>query len=187
MERLEKAVFRCFVIDFYRQKIVSYNRQRRLKMRKMKTTLLAIPAVLFMFACQVSANWIGNNSVNVVPSQPTNTDLITFNISGWAVGATSWADHDVFSQTGTSLQLDLYIDAGMGGVGSYWGSSKQIQPLISGTYNLEVRAFDWQFGSPEYGTVQDTYNSSFTVTPEPASAFLLLLGAGLFGLNRKKC
>jgi hypothetical protein len=141
--------------------------------------------ILLMFASSASAEWI--TSVTVSPSQPSTTDLITFSISGLAPGSNSWVDHDVFSQNGTSLQLDVYVEVGTFGTGSNWYFDKQIQPLVQGTYNLEVRMFDGTFGSPGYGTVQDTENINFAVTPEPYTLTLLGLGVPFlrFHLKRK--
>ena len=156
-------------------------------MKKMNTKILMIFAILLVFVCQASAvPYVDILSINVIPSQPLNTDLITFSISGWAAGTPSWVDYDLFSQNGTSLQLDLYVNQGAGRYESYWNYSKQIQPLSPGIYNLEVKAFDnsFIFGSP--GTLQDTYNANFTVVPEPASAVMLGIGAVLLASRRKR-
>ncbi len=143
----------------------------------MNTKILIIFfAILLIFAGHALAGSVTITGVSVVPNQPLNTDLITFNISGMANQTSSWVDHDVFSQNGTSLQLDVYVDMGDLGSGSYWGYPKQIQPLTLGTYSLEIRAFDGKLGSPFYNTVQDIENTNFTVTPEPCAFALLGLG-----------
>jgi hypothetical protein len=136
-------------------------------------------AILFVFVCQISAKSVSINSVDVIPNQPLNTDLITFNIVGGAATTPSWVEYDQFSQNGTSLQLDLYVDRGPYLEFSNWGYSKQIQPLLPGIYSIEVRAFDnW------YGTLQDTRTVDFTVVPEPAT--LLLLGLGGLVLRKHR-
>ncbi len=142
-------------------------------MKKMNKKILMIFAILLVFACQASAT-IGILSVDVVPSQPLDTDLITFNIFGGAAQGDSRVDYDVFSQNGTSLQLDLYVDMGIGDMVDYWDFSKEIQPLAPGTYDLEVRAF-W------YGpnTLEYTYTVDFTVVPVPEPCTIILLGFGL--------
>ena len=125
---------------------------------------------------------ISITGVAVIPSQPLDTDLITFSISGVAGHSPSEVDHDVFTPNGASLHLDLYVDTGFGTTTSYWDYSKQIQPLAPGTYSLEVRAFD-----NYYNTLADTYETVyFTVTPEPASAVMLGIGAVLLASRRKR-
>ncbi len=152
-------------------------------MKRMNKKILMVFVILLelVFHSNVLADTI--TSVNVVPSQPLNTDLITFNISGTAAYSPSWVASDIFSQNGTSLQLDLYVDMGFSAAISNWNYSKQIQPLVAGIYSLEVRDLYGKLGSPFYGMLLDTYNTSFTVTPEPATIFLL--GAGAI-LSRKK-
>ena len=135
-------------------------------MKRIKKILIVIFAVLLMFACQVFANSVGILNVDVVPGQPLDTDLITFSISGIAGSGGANVAYDQFSQNGTSLQLDLYVDMGITTAISYWTHSKQIQLLTLGTYNLEVRAFDNQGFTP---ILQDTYNTSFIVVPEPCA------------------
>lgn len=115
--------------------------------------------------------WI--DSVNIIPEQPFETDIITFNIAGKASTAPSWVEYDLFSQNETLLQLDLYIELGVLYTPSNWTYSKQISPLHPEVYSLQVRAFD------NYdGTLQDIYNVDFTVVPEPASIVLF----GIVGL-----
>ena len=48
------------------------------KGRKMKVKILTILVILFAFVCQVSAESVWINSVNVIPNQPSDIDLITF-------------------------------------------------------------------------------------------------------------
>jgi hypothetical protein len=148
----------------------------------MNTRILIIFAILLIFAGQASAfSSVVINSVDVIPGQPLNTDLITFSISGWAGNKPSWVDHELFSQTGASLHLDLYVAMGTLTADSTWTYSKDIQPLPIGTYGLEVRAFD-----NYYDTLEDTYNVGFTVVPEPASAAMLALGAIFLASRRKR-
>jgi hypothetical protein len=150
----------------------------KLKISEMKTkmgaTILLI--ILFVFLGQPSAMGVSLqiDSVDVIPNQPLDTDIITFNISGWAATSPSGVESDLFSQNGTSLQLDLYIERGIQYSLSNWTYSKQISPLPSDVYNLQVRAFDFIDG-----TLQDTYNVDFTVVPEPATFVLFLVGAGI--------
>ena len=151
-------------------------------MKRMNTKILRVFVVLLICAGQVSANSLDILSVNVIPSQPSNTDLITFSISGWAGNGGSYVDHDVFFQNGTALQLDLYVWQGITDDESNWDYSKQIQPLVQGTYNLEVRALGYFSG-----TVEDTYTVDFTVVPEPCTFGIFGFGLPLlrFFLKRK--
>jgi len=146
----------------------------------MKIKIFITFAILLMFAFSTSAQTVWINSVNVVPNQPFDTDFITFNISGTASHDPSWVDHDQFSQDGTSLQLDLYVDRGPFAALSNWNYSKQLQPLPPATYSLEVRAFDYQSGSPWFGTLQDTLTIDFTVVPEPSTFAILGFGLPFF-------
>ena len=130
----------------------------------MKIKIFIIFAVLLVFTNHASEATAGIDSVNVVPNQPLDSDSITFNISGTASHTPSLVDHDQFSQDGTLLQLDLYVDKGNFTAFSHWNYSKQLQPLPSATYSLGVREFD--YGS---GTLIDTHNVDFTVTPEPST------------------
>ena len=131
-------------------------------------------AVLFIFACQTSAQSIWIMDVNVIPEQPLLTDTITINLSGWASNTPSWVEYDQFSQNGTSLQLDLHIDMGNWDTLSQWSYAKQIGSLVPGTYSLTVQAFVpiWFPNGP----LQDTYTTEFTVTPEPTTLVLLAIG-----------
>ena len=91
--------------------------------------------VLFIFVCQTSAQSIWIMDVNVIPEQPLLTDVITFNISGLASRTPSWVEYDQFSQDGTSLQLDLYVDMDFLTAFSNWTYSKQIGALVPGNYS----------------------------------------------------
>ena len=137
----------------------------------MKRKIVKVIALTIMVFSTSTATALWIDDVNVIPEQPLEIDIITFNIFGTAGGSPSLVAYDEFSQDGTSLQLDLYVDVGFIPMISDWTYSKDISPLSAETYTLEVRAFD------NYsGTLQDTYAVDFTVVPEPATFVLFGLG-----------
>jgi hypothetical protein len=141
-----------------------------------KTEATILFVVLFVFVCQpTTMGIVGITSVDVIPNQPLETDIITFNISGGASSMPSWVEYDQFSQNGTSLRLDLYIDRGFFQMVSNWTYSRQISPLPPDVYNLQVRAFDYQFG-----TLDDTYNVDFAVVPEPGTLAIFAFALPIF-------
>ncbi len=148
----------------------------------MKTNIFVILAVLSVFACRASATAIWIDSVDVIPSQPLDIDLITFDISGRTASGGPQIVYDQFSQNGTSLQLDLYINMGPATMITPWTYSRQIQPLLPATYSMEVRAFWYVFD-----TLEDTYNVNFTVVPEPGTLAILGFALPVFRIfSRKK-
>ena len=138
--------------------------------------------IIMCFSTSAAATSVWIDSVDVIPEQPLEIDIITFDIAGRASRGDGHMEYDQFTQDGTSLQLDLYVDMGILFVISDWTHSKDISPLSAETYTLEVRAFDYQLG-----TLQDTYTVDFTVVPEPAT--FVLFGLGLLivrPLSRRK-
>jgi hypothetical protein len=154
-----------------------------MEVRKMNWTkkILVILGVLVVFAGQTPAGSVWINNVDIIPIQPSDIDSITFNITGGAATATSHIEYDQFLQNGTSLQLDLYVKAGMVTVPSNWAYSRQLQPLPPATYTLELRAFDYWTG-----TFQDTYATEFVVTPEPTTLAILGFALPLFRIFVKR-
>ena len=134
------------------------------------------------FLTSANATSVGIVTVDIFPQEPLETDIITFDIAGQASRISGHVEYDQFAQDGTSLQLDLYVDMGDIMVISDWTYSKDISPLSAETYTLKVQAFDYQLG-----TLQDTYTVDFTVVPEPATIFMLSVGAlAIFRKNRSK-
>lgn len=138
--------------------------------------VLILTVIIFQWNALGDAQmWV--ESVDIIPLQPTETDIITFDISGWAYQKPSWVEYDDYSQDGLSLQLDLYVDTGTSDAFSEWTYSKQISALPANTYTLELNAIDYD-GS----VLRDTYLFEFTVVPEPAS--IAFLGLGFYILRR---
>jgi hypothetical protein len=124
--------------------------------------------------------WI--NDVEIIPTQPSDIDMIRLNISGQASGFPSRVAFGNFSQNGTSLQLDLHLDIGMLTMVSEWMYSKEMQALAPATYSMEVRAF-----ANYDGTLQDTYPTVYlTVVPEPAALTLLGIALPFIRVRRTK-
>lgn len=139
----------------------------------MKRKIVIIASIIIMFfSTSAAASSVSINSVDVIPEQPLEIDIITFDISGLASTMPSWVEYDQFTQNETSLQLDLYVNRGILYAISDWTYSKDISPLPAETYTLEVRAFDCRLG-----TLEGAYTVDFTVMPEPAT--LVLFGLGL--------
>jgi len=149
-------------------------------MKRKIVKVIALTIIMCFSTSAATSVWI--DSVDVIPEQPLETDIITFDILGRASSWPSEVEYDQFTQNGTLLQLDLYVDMGIITMISNWTHSKDISPLSAETYTLEVRAFDYQLG-----TLQDTYTVDFTVVPEPAT--FVLFGLGLLivrPLSRRK-
>jgi hypothetical protein len=134
-------------------------------------------AIIMCFSTSVVALPIWIDNVDVIPGQPLVTDIITFEISGQAPSSPSEVEYDQFTQNGTLLQLDLYVNMGFAAMISDWTYSKDISPLPAGNYTLEVRAFD-----NYYDTLEETYTVDFTVVPEPTT-FVLFCFGGLLTKN----
>lgn len=150
------------------------------KGKTMKRKILKILAFTMMiFSTSAAATSIWIDSVNVIPEQPLEIDIITFDIFGTAGFSPSEVEHDEFYQNGTSLRLDLYFNIAVLPAFSDWTHSKQILPLPPETYTLQIRTFD-----NDYGTLWDTYTVDFTVVPEPAT--LLFVVIGVIALRAKR-
>ena len=141
------------------------------KGKTMKRKIVKIISLTIMIFSTSTATAIWIDSVHVIPEQPFEIDIITFDIVGGASSRPSQVAYDEFTQNGTSLQFDLYIEMGMLPQISDWTYSKDISPLSAESYTLEVRAFDYRSG-----TLEDTYTFDFTVVPEPVTILLLAMG-----------
>lgn len=111
-------------------------------------------------------------NVDITPPEPTILDIINIDVLGSASGSGSQVEYSEFSQDGTSLQLDLFVNVGDLTIPSTWTHLEQLGPFGAESYSLTVRAFEYQDG-----TFKDTYTTDFVVIPEPIS--FLLFGPGL--------
>jgi len=131
-------------------------------------------AVFILVATSASVN-ATITDVSIVPSLPTSLDVISIDISGVeGTGPVFVTDTD-FSQDGTSLELDIFLDVGFLMVVTPWSNTENIGTLPIGFYDLTVRTW-------EESIETDTYSISFEVVPEPTTVVLFGLG-GLFTRN----
>ena len=110
--------------------------------------------------------------VDITPQVPTILDIINIDVLGGASGSGSQVEYSEFSQNGTSLQLDLFVDVGELTIPSTWSYLEQVGPFDAESYILTVRAIEYQDL-----TLKDTYTIDFVVIPEPSSFFLFTIGA----------
>ena len=148
---------------------------------KRKIVIVLTLAIIIYFSTSAAATTVGIVAVDMSPQEPSETDIITFDIVGQASSWPSEVGYDEFTQNGMSLQLDLYVDVGTIAMISDWTYEKQIGTLSAGTYSLEVRAFDNYDDTLQYTYPDPVY---FTVVPEPATMVLLGLGGILMFKNR---
>jgi hypothetical protein len=105
-------------------------------------------------------------------------DTITIDASG-PVNFAGWTfDHSSFTANNKNLTLDFYFDVPVYvyWIMTTWDESKQIGTLSADDYNLTVHTYS----ITSSGTgLDDTFQTSFTVAPEPMTIALLGLGAAI--------
>jgi hypothetical protein len=137
-------------------------------MMKMKTKILIIFAILLLLPICANA-WI--NDVNIIPSLPTTSDVISIFTSGIeAYGSVTVTDAN-FYQDGALLKLDIFLEIGGWPATAHWSHSEEIGTLPAGQYGLTVREYTEH--NLEYIEI-GTKSVSFEVTPEPTTL-------GIFG------
>lgn len=133
---------------------------------------IIIAAMVLVSSASGSPIQIHIEDVDITPLVPTMLDIINIDVLGGASLSGSQVEYSEFSQNGTALQLDLFVDVGILTIPSTWSHLEQVGPFDAESYSLTVRAFEYQDG-----TLKDTYTRDFVVIPEPSSVFLFALGA----------
>jgi len=149
---------------------------------KNKVLFLIFFIIVLLCARKASATFATIDNVVVIPSQPSDIDVITLDISGTASRSGSWIESSLFQQEENQLTLDLTIDMGPFMTISYWSYSETIGTLVPGTYTTTVNLF-YPY-DPTGQELQDTYVTDFTVTPEPGT--LVIFGLGSLTILHKR-
>ena len=140
------------------------------KKRAIRIMAAVLVCWIFVYMADLAEGTI--TDVSIIPEQPTLEDAITILTSGVeGAGGVSIID-SVFQMAGTSLELDIFINVGLFDELTPWSHSEIIGTLPANSYDLTV-TLDAYYGSH---TEIDTYSTSFTVVPEPATVFLLAMG-----------
>jgi len=113
--------------------------------------------------------------VFIFPEEPMVIDPITIFVSGVESGGPVTIDNSDFQIDGTSLTLDIYMDIGLLTVVTPWSHSEDIGLLGAGIYELTANTIFEQV--PLFN---DSYYTTFEVTPEPTTLLLLGFGAVVF-------
>lgn len=109
--------------------------------------------------------------VSILPEEPTIIDPLTIAVSGVEDAGPISITGSNFLMEDSSLELDIFISMDFFFETTPWSHSEIIGTLPADYYNLTVNA---HYSGPYTGT--DTYLTSFTVVPEPATALLLAIG-----------
>jgi hypothetical protein len=143
---------------------------------------LFILTLVFIMAEQVLATF-SIDQVTISPASPTSSDTITIEADG-LVNFGGWTfDHSSFTANDKNLTLDFYFDVPeyVFWIVTPWDESKQIGTLSADDYNLTVHTYS----ITSSGTgLEDTFQTSFTVAPEPMTIALLGLGAAFAARKR---
>jgi hypothetical protein len=123
--------------------------------------------------------WI--QSVSLDPAAPTDTDSIDLTVLGGLAYLRAVDDPSVsLDTTPSSVQLDLVYDLDHLMMIDEFSHTEPIPGTLSaGDYDLTVRLFTTMDSQPP--ELADTFDSSFTVTPEPTTLWLLAMGAAMLG------
>jgi len=141
----------------------------------MKTRLLLITGIVLLIWSSTTQAEI--TDVFIYPEEPMEIDPITIFVSGEeGYGAVIIDDSD-FQIDNTSLTLDIFLLTGNVAIVTPWSHSEDIGTLLMGTYDLTVNTI---FELAPHRN--DSYYTTFEVTPEPST--ILLFGFGAIGIRR---
>jgi len=140
------------------------------KKRAIRIMAAVMVCWIFVYMADLAEGTI--TDVSITPQQPMLEDaitIVTFGVESY--GGVEIIDSD-FQMEGTSLELDIFINVGLLDELTPWSHSEIIGTLPANSYDLTV-TLDAYYGSH---TEIDTYSTSFTVVPEPATVLLLVMG-----------
>jgi hypothetical protein len=145
----------------------------------MKRLLLNI--FILMLLCPVKAVKGDITDVHTDPTVPTDLEVITIIVSGLEGSHAVVITDSNFQREDTSLELNIYITQGYYAKITPWSYSEVIGTLPANEYDLTVSA---HYTGAHIGT--DTYLTSLTVVPEPATLLLLTMGAIWIRAGKRK-
>ena len=135
----------------------------------MKKVAAIIIAILLISSSTTQAEI---TDVFIFPEEPIEIEPITIITSGVENYGGVRINSSSFLIDGTSLELDIFLDLGRLDVLTPWSYSEDIGTLLMGSYDLMVNTINEL--EPEFN---DSYYTTFEVTPEPASILLFGVGA----------
>jgi hypothetical protein len=143
----------------------------------MKKVAAIIIAILLISSSTAQAEI---TDVFIFPEEPIEIDPITIITSGVENYGGVRINSSSFLIDGSSLELDIFLDLGRLDVQTPWSYSEDIGALLMGTYDLTVNTI---FESEPYRN--DSYYTTFEVTPEPATILLFAMGAIAIRMRRR--
>ncbi len=161
-------------------------------MEKNKTLYQIISCLFVILVCiqPAFAMLVGISGIDVSPPAPTVLDDIQITPFGWTGYAmnTEFTDY-TFNVSGTNIYVDCYFYYYLEGdiiipVAGSWEAPVDIGLLPADNYTAIARTWVTETIFPIY-ELSDTLSLSFTVTPEPATLILLLIGGLILRKSKK--